>query len=292
MPELRILVPANPPRAWIGIVQQGVDYHNVAATRVSDYYPVAFLIQGADGALAGGIQGNIWGGWLHIRRLWVDGWLRKRGYGTLLIASAEERARDRECIGSFLSTNSYEARPLYERLGYRLYGELHDHPVAGHNRYLMRKTLDAVIPMRTVVKHAELVMNPYPSEDQIDTIRAGIIAHATAALGLPERSIRPLYCFLRSENREIVGGALGDSWGLWLHISYLWVDGPLRRRGWATRLMAVMEQEAIRRGCSGAFLDTFSFNAPQLYERLGYRVFGELQNHPIGYNYYFMLKRL
>ena len=209
MPELRILVPANPPRAWIGIVQQGVDYHNVAATRVSDYYPVAFLIEGADGALAGGIQGNIWGGWLHIRRLWVDEWLRKRGYGTLLMASAEERARDRECIGSFLSTNSYEARPLYERLGYRLYGELHDHPVAGHNRYLMRKTLDAVIPMRTVVKDAELVMNPYPSEDQIDTIRAGIIAHATAALGLPERSIRPLYCFLRSENREIVGGALG-----------------------------------------------------------------------------------
>jgi hypothetical protein len=44
--------------------------------------------------------------------------------------------------------------------------------------------------------------------------------------------------------------------------------------------MAAGEDAALRRGCTGAFLDTFSFNARPLYERLGYRVFAELKSHP------------
>lgn len=38
------------------------------------------------------------------------------------------------------------------------------------------------------------------------------------------------------------------------------------------------EQEAIARGCRGAWLDTYSFQARGFYERLGYAVFGILDH--------------
>jgi hypothetical protein len=41
-----------------------------------------------------------------------------------------------------------------------------------------------------------------------------------------------------------------------------------------------------------AFLDTFSFQARPFYEKLGYHVFGMLENHPAGHQHYFMTKQL
>ena len=51
-------------------------------------------------------------------------------------------------------------------------------------------------------------------------------------------------------------------------------------------------QKAIERGCTNAHLDTFSFQARPFYEKLGYRVFGTLENHPAGHQHYFMTKSL
>jgi hypothetical protein len=45
-------------------------------------------------------------------------------------------------------------------------------------------------------------------------------------------------------------------------------------------LMLTAEEEAITRGCSGSTLDTFSFQALDFYNKLGYRTFGTLS----GYN--------
>ena len=47
--------------------------------------------------------------------------------------------------------------------------------------------------------------------------------------------------------------------------------------------MQAMEAEAIRRGCRGAYLDTFSYQARPFYERLGYEVFGTLDDYPAGH---------
>jgi hypothetical protein len=52
------------------------------------------------------------------------------------------------------------------------------------------------------------------------------------------------------------------------------------------------ELYAVELGCTDAFLDTFSFQARPFYEKLGYRVFGVLENHPAGHQHYFMTKQL
>jgi len=60
----------------------------------------------------------------------------------------------------------------------------------------------------------------------------------------------------------------------------------------AGKLMKRAELYAVELGCTDAFLDTFSFQARPFYEKLGYRVFGMLENHPAGHQHYFMTKQL
>ena len=64
----------------------------------------------------------------------------------------------------------------------------------------------------------------------------------------------------------------------------------MRGAGFGRQLVGRAEQEAIVRGCQGAWLETFSFQAPGFYERLGYRVFAVLEDNPPGHMRLFMTK--
>lgn len=85
---------------------------------------------------------------------------------------------------------------------------------------------------------------------------------------------------------------LGNIWGQWLYLEFVWIDRPIRGRGYASRMVTAAEQKAIARGCAHSFLGTFSFRARPLYEKLGYHVFGEQKEHPKGHSHYHLTKRL
>jgi ribosomal protein S18 acetylase RimI-like enzyme len=84
----------------------------------------------------------------------------------------------------------------------------------------------------------------------------------------------------RARDGRLVGGLYGETrWG-WLKVSTLFVVADCRRSGVGRRMLLAAEAEARDRGCTGVRLDTFSFQAPGFYERLGYRRFGELPGYP------------
>ena len=58
------------------------------------------------------------------------------------------------------------------------------------------------------------------------------------------------------------------------------------------RLMREAEAEARRRGCQGAWSETFTFQAREFYEKIGYRAFGVISHDPPGHERIFMLKEL
>jgi GNAT superfamily N-acetyltransferase len=292
MRELNIVMEAYPPHGWSDTVIRGVDQHNIAVTGLPDYYPVGFFVKRRGGEIVGGLLGDIWGGWLHVGSLWVSDSIRHSGYARELMARAHQYALDKSCTHAFLQTGSYEARPFYEKLGYFVYAELQNHPTQPHTRYFLCKRLDLEGARRLHVKDLAIEMDPYPSKDAEAVVRSGITIHAHAALGLPEREWSPHNFFLREGEGEILGGALGNIWGDWMYVSYLWVDRSLRGKGHATKLMAASEEHAIAKGCSNAFLGTFSFQARPLYEKLGYHVFGVEEDHPKGHSHYWLTKRL
>jgi GNAT superfamily N-acetyltransferase len=97
---------------------------------------------------------------------------------------------------------------------------------------------------------------------------------------------------LTGPDDQIVGGLAGATYWDWFYIDVLWVREELRGQGYGRRLLALAEQEARQRGAKSAYLDTFSFQAPDFYMRHGYQVFGELPDFPAGHRRYFMTKQL
>ena len=65
-----------------------------------------------------------------------------------------------------------------------------------------------------------------------------------------------------------------------------------RGQGLGTRLLALAEEEGIKRGCISAFLDSLSFQAPDFYLKRGYEIWGELKDLPVGHRRIFLQKKL
>jgi GNAT superfamily N-acetyltransferase len=128
-------------------------------------------------------------------------------------------------------------------------------------------------------------------ESDLAAIAEGLGQHALAS-GIEPRNAQAICILLRGDQNRVVGGLKGNTvWG-WLHVSELWIAENIRGSGFGTQLMRAAEIEARRRGCHHALLDTFDFQARPFYEKLGYKVFGELANFPRGHTRFFMSKAL
>lgn len=103
---------------------------------------------------------------------------------------------------------------------------------------------------------------------------------------------RPLAILLKDEDGNTIGGLWGRSIYDWLLVEFLAVPEAARGQGTGAALMRRAEEIAIERGCAGIWLDTFAFQTRGFYEKLGYSIFGQLDDHPKGSVRYFLSKRL
>ena len=102
-----------------------------------------------------------------------------------------------------------------------------------------------------------------------------------------------LLCYiLYTPEQEVVGGIIGETHWDWFYINLMFVKEELRKSGYGHRLLTLAEDEAQKRGAKHAYLDTFSFQAPDFYQKHGYEVFGELQDFPVGHQRYYLRKKL
>lgn len=129
-----------------------------------------------------------------------------------------------------------------------------------------------------------------PDEKEIASILEILNAH-NQAQGIEYRQI-PLAVFARDEEERVVAGITGSTLWNWLRIDLLAVDEQLRGERLGEKLMREMETEAVKRGCQYAYVDTFSFQALPFYRKLGYEIFGELEDFPAGHKRYFLTKTL
>ena len=85
---------------------------------------VACFLRDDEGRIVGGAQGDLWGSSVHIAGMWVAEDHRGKGYGSALLRVVEDYAAERGHLLAYLETTSFQARPFYESLGYRVFGEL------------------------------------------------------------------------------------------------------------------------------------------------------------------------
>lgn len=96
------------------------------------------------------------------------------------------------------------------------------------------------------------------------------------------------------ENDEYLGG-LSARLAMdlkWVFVELLAVAEAGRGKGIGTKLMARMEADARLRGMHGIWLDTYSFQVPEFYKRLGFSEFGRIDGYPENGCRHFFMKRL
>jgi GNAT superfamily N-acetyltransferase len=128
-----------------------------------------------------------------------------------------------------------------------------------------------------------------PAPGTFEAIFTALEASSLAVIGPAQP--RLLVIPIHNDNGAVAGGLWGYTLFAWLHIQMLFVPEPLRGMGVGAALMASAETEARARGCRGACVDTFSFQAAPFYRRLGFTLFGKLDDCPPGHDRLYFCKR-
>ncbi|MFT3809721.1 MAG: GNAT family N-acetyltransferase [Micropepsaceae bacterium] len=113
--------PAGPLKKVIG---KGLGDFNTAQAGSYAYAQFVVGVRDAKGALRGGFLMEMLYETAFLKWAWVDEKLRGRSLGRTLMAVAEDESRRRGARNLWLDTFSYQARPFYEKLGYKLFGTL------------------------------------------------------------------------------------------------------------------------------------------------------------------------
>lgn len=94
--------------------------------------------------------------------------------------------------------------------------------------------------------------------------------------------------------RDADGKIAGGLWGLagygFLFV-HLFALGKAKGVGLGREVMGLAEAEARRRGLLGIWLDTWTFQAPGFYQKLGFVEFGRIGDYPPGHDRVFYVKR-
>jgi len=134
-----------------------------------------------------------------------------------------------------------------------------------------------------------IVIPEAPSDMDRDAVIAPLRAYNIREAGDPD--IRPVAILLVDEDGHKVGGLWGRTGYDWLFVELLAVPEAYRGGRFGTALMQEAERVARERKCIGIWLDTYDFQARGFYEKLGFAVFGTLEDHPVGHCRFFLRKR-
>jgi len=96
----------------------------------------------------------------------------------------------------------------------------------------------------------------------------------------PLQDVSPLSVIARDAHGQVLGGAVGRTWGGCCELLQLWVSKDQRSRGLGTRLLQQFENAARTRRCTVFYLTTLSYQAPDFYKRRGYSTAAEIAGYP------------
>ena len=259
-------------------------YNDEASLRPEPVRHLTIPLRDATGAIEGGLVGISYYDWLIVEMLFVPQPLRGHGLGTQLMRAAEAVAAARGCKGVWLDTGSPDAHQFYLRLGYQAFATLPDHP-RGHTKHFLAR----MAPRAGSTGALEIQEARDPQA--VAVIGRELNAVADGLFG-PETNRATLAITAEDE----AGQSLGGLWMVvrrdWLFLDLFILAPEARRGGTGARILAMAEAAARARGCRGVWLDTFGFQAPGFYRRLGFAPIGTLPDYPAPHGRHFFAKGL
>jgi GNAT superfamily N-acetyltransferase len=121
-------------------ILKGIVAYNRSQIGRRKWKNIAVTVRNDAGEIVGGVVGEAWADWLFVQLLWLDEAYRGNDYASRAMDALEDEARAFGAKHAYLDTFSFQARPFYEKRGYRVFGTLENYP-DDHTRYWLTKTL-------------------------------------------------------------------------------------------------------------------------------------------------------
>lgn len=119
--------------------------------------------------------------------------------------------------------------------------------------------------------------------ENIDSQKSQIIGDLIRSYNRSKREAaesEPLNIYVEDDSGELMAGLVGETFGNWLEIEYLFVKEDIRGQGIGSQLLQQAESEAKKRNCRFAFVNTYQFQAPGFYQKQGYKEVFTLKDYP------------
>ena len=129
-----------------------------------------------------------------------------------------------------------------------------------------------------------------PKLQDYKVLSAGMLRYHRE-LGHP-RTSETINIFLKDSKHQVHGGIIGTVLWNGLEINSLWVAESLRGQNYGRKLVEALEKEGEKRGCTLIYTNTFTWQAPGFYEKLGFKSYGQLDNFPPGNSLIYYSKNL
>ena len=116
---------------------------------------------------------------------------------------------------------------------------------------------------------------------EIDAVEDHLYEHNRAATGRHDGE--GLGFVIRDASGETIAVANGYTWAGVSEIRQMWVDKAFRGRGYGRALVEAMVAEARRRGARRVWVASYDFQAPGMYERIGFKRMAVFEGWPEGH---------
>ncbi len=173
----------------------------------------------------------------------------------------------------------------FQKIGFSVHGKLDDMPSGNENVFLLDKDFE----------HLK-ISGDYQMESSsepilsYDTVLKAEIKKFRKSLDFSTEKIDLQYVVL--DNDQFVGGIYGNFQFEYLFINVLFVDKKYRGKRIASKLMHMIESEAVKQGVTNIYLTTFEFQALGFYIKRGYEVVMTVEDFPKGFAEYTLYKKM
>ena len=96
---------------------------------------------------------------------------------------------------------------------------------------------------------------------------------------------------IKNSDGQVIAGITALFFRFISYVDILWVDQAYRGQGLGTMLYYKVEQEARKLGATLIHLETLEFQAKDFYLKLGFEIYGVLEDFPPGHVKYSLKKK-
>jgi GNAT superfamily N-acetyltransferase len=131
----------SPSKELIDFFDKRIEEFNVVRWEIKEKVPLVVKVTNDAGVIVAGAAGKTFGTWLLLDNLWVNESLRGQDIGSKILAKMELASKERGCRYVLLETLDFQARPFYEKYGYRVQWVQNNYPREGRKHFMMKEII-------------------------------------------------------------------------------------------------------------------------------------------------------